>query len=483
MTFTKSLMLAGLQCGKRLWLHVHRPELAQPTESPLTLTGRAVERQARDLFPGAVPVARDTPGCDPFAETAVLLNTPGVTAILEAGIRAADLAVFIDVLERDTPGGCSWTLTEIKAASSVKAVHIEDVAVQALALDLAAIAVRRFRLLHVNSDFVYQGGHDYSGVFVCADISEQVLAHKRFMAARLSAFRELLAGSQPARRSGSHCSNPFPCPFITHCEAQDARYPVAWLPNAAVAARRLTAQGVYDIRDIPAAALDSERQLRVRRVTLAGQPELLPDAARLLRVLSWPRYYLDFECIQFALPVWAGTRPYQQLPFQWSCHVQTRPDGLVHHEFLDDSGSDPRRRFAQTLLAVCGDGGPIIVYNQAFEMRVIRELAELLPDLREALLALNARIFDLLPVVRDNYYHPEMRGSWSIKRVLPCLVPELNYARLGRVQDGLQAQAGYLALLETGKETAGHDALRRDLLAYCELDTLAMVKIVERLCA
>jgi hypothetical protein len=246
--------------------------------------------------------------------------------------------------------------------------------------------------------------------------------------------------------------------------------------------RRLIAQGIYDIRDIPADALDSESQLRVRRVTLAGQPELLPGATRQLRALAWPRYYLDFECIQFALPVWAGTRPYQQLPFQWSCHVQTQPDGLAHYEFLDDSGSDPRRRFAQTLLAACGDAGPIIVYNQAFETRVVRGLAGLLPDLSEPLLALAARMFDLLPVVRDNYYHPDMRGSWSIKRVLPCLVPELSYTRLGRVHDGLQAQAGYLELIAAGQDAAGREALRRDLLSYCELDTLAMLKIVERLC-
>ncbi len=482
MTFTKSLILAGLQCEKRLWLHAHRPELAQSTESPLTLSGRMVERQARDLFPGAVLVARDAGGSDPFAETAALLADPGVTTILEAGIRAADLAVFIDVLERNGNGGGGWSLTEIKAATSVKDVHIEDVAVQALALELAGIAVRCFRLLHVNSNFVYRGDHDYAELFVHADISERVLAHQSFMAAQLAAFRGLLAGPQPARHIGSHCSNPWPCPFRAHCEAQDARYPVAWLPNAAVAARRLIAQGIYDIRDIPDDALDSERQLRVRRVTRAGQPELLPDAARQLRALAWPRYYLDFECIQFAVPVWAGTRPYQQLPFQWSCHVQTQQDGLAHREFLDDSGSDPRRRFAESLLAACGDAGPVIVYNQAFEARVVRELAALLPDLGGPLLALITRMFDLLPVVRDNYYHPGMRGSWSIKRVLPCLVPELSYARLGRVQDGLQAQAEYLAMIDPELDAAGREALRRDLLAYCALDTLAMLKIVERLC-
>ena len=182
-----------------------------------------------------------------------------------------------------------------------------------------------------------------------------------------------------------------------------------------------------------------------------------------------------------SIPIWEGTHPYDQLPFQWSCHIQAQDDSLTHHEFLDVSGNDPRRDFAIAMIAVCGEEGPIVVYNQSFEKRIIKELATAFPDLSDKLLALNARIVDLLPIVKRNYYHPRMKGSWSIKSVLPCLVPELRYSELGEVQDGIQAQQAYFDL--TGDELATEEkaSLRNDLLEYCKLDTYAMVAIVEKL--
>lgn len=205
------------------------------------------------------------------------------------------------------------------------------------------------------------------------------------------------------------------------------------------------------------------------------------QVVHILNELEYPRYFLDFECIQFAIPVWAGTRPYQQIPFQFSCHVQYENDELLHEEFLDVSGADPRRQFAETLLHSCGESGPIIVYNQSFEKRIIKELAQQFDDLAEQLLALNMRVFDLLPVVKNNYYHPDMKGSWSIKKVLPCLVPELSYEELGGVQDGTQAQQAYLKIYEGTLIPQELDKLIEDMKAYCALDTLAMVEILQRL--
>jgi len=509
MHFSKTQILGGLQCEKQLWLRVHHPELMQATESPATVTGRVVEAHARLEFPDAVLVERGRSAAGAHERTEALLADPSVPVIFEAGIRGDELSVFVDVLARAdrgqqatpvasgdlpatlpdgvhalSPGATPvWELTEIKGAASVKDKHIDDVATQALALERAGVAVSRFWLMHINADFVYPGNHDYRGLFVRDDITERVVAHRPFIAAQLEAFKTMLAGPQPQRRIGTHCKSPYPCPFRSHCTAHDAEYPLAWLPNGAAAARRLMAQGIYDIRDIPGDASLTDQQRWVRETTIAGQAALLPGAAQQLDALGYPRYYVDFECIQFAIPIWAGTRPYQQLPFQWSCHVQTQATSLEHREFLDTSGSDPRRSFAEALLAACGDAGPIIVYHQSFEKRVIRDLAALFSDLREPLLALTERVFDLLPVVRQNYYHPAMKGSWSIKNVLPCLVPELNYRQLGRVQDGMQAQAGYLAIIDAALDQAARDSLRKDLLAYCELDTLAMVKIVESLSA
>ena len=296
-------------------------------------------------------------------------------------------------------------------------------------------------------------------------------------------FKGVIAGPQPERHIGSHCNKPYTCEYKAWCTQHDAKYPVAWLPNGHVVARKLIDQGIHDIRDIPIEALTSETHQWVRHVTLRGEPELLPDAAETLTALAYPRYYLDFECITFAIPIWKGTRPYQQLPFQWSCHIQEDKETLLHQEFLDASGDDPRRAFAESVIEVCGDVGPIIVYNQSFEKRIIKELAQHFPDLSDRLLALNERVFDLLPIVKKNYYHPDMKGSWSIKSVLPCLVPELHYSDLGEVQDGTQAQVAYLEMISGNLSPYEKDALYKDLKDYCQLDTKAMVTIVQSICS
>ncbi len=478
MRYSKTEILAGLQCEKQLFLRVHHPELAVQQSTPDSVTGQVVQAHARLQFPDAVLVRRGAPGMDPFAKSAELIADTSVNTIFEAGIQSQELAVFVDVLQRN---GQAWDLIEIKATTDVKDKHIEDVSVQAVAVAQAGIPIRRFWLMHINNEFVYHGNHDYTGLLIREDISARVLSHMPFIESKLVPLQAVVTGQQPERHLGSQYNKPYPCPYRPYCETQAPDYPVADLPNGWQIIQTLHAKEIFDIRDIPAGMLTSDTHQRVRRITIAGVPELLPGAGEIFTTLPYPRYYLDFVCIQFAIPIWEGTRPYMQLPFQWSCHIERDPDTLLHREFLDTSGVDPRRAFAEALLAMCGESGPIIVYNQSFEKRIIRELAEVFPELCVALLALNERVFDLLPVVKANYYHPAMKDSWSIKCVLPCLVPELSYKDLAGVQDGTEAQAAYLAIINTNTPVSDKQQLINNLLAYCKLNTYAMVKVSARL--
>lgn len=479
MALNKTEFIAGLQCEKHIFLRIHHPELIEETESPAKVTGKVVQDHARREFPDAILVERNNPDINPFTKTEQLLNDPSVSRIFEAAISSDDLTIFVDVLSRE---GVGWVLTEIKSGTRIEDKYIDDVAIQAVALEQADIPVSRYEVMHINNKFVYQGDHHYEGLFVREDITDQVLAHKPFIEDQLPKLEEIVNGSQPDKHIGPYCKNPYPCPFKKYCESHDAKYPVACLPRGWQVAQRMLVTGIYDIRDIPEDVLNSETHLRIRRITRTGKPELLTEVKSVLQELEYPRYFLDFESIQFAIPIWEGTSPYQQLPFQWSCHIEQEPGVLMHTEFLDTSGDDPRIAFAKRLLEACGDSGPIIVYNQSFEKGVIRGLADLLPEYSDQLLALNERIVDLLPVVRKHYYHPDMKGSWSIKNVLPCLVPELSYSVLGKVQDGTQAQAVYFDLIANDVLTdEKRKTLRQDMLEYCKLDTLAMVKIVEEL--
>jgi hypothetical protein len=217
----------------------------------------------------------------------------------------------------------------------------------------------------------------------------------------------------------------------------------------------------------------------VHAVTVSGEAVLDPRGVSQIKSLPYPRYYIDFETIAFAVPIWNGTRPYMQVPFQWSCHVELNNNDLKHFEFLDISGKDPRRDFAESLINVVRTEGPVLVYNGGFEGARLKELALIFPDLSKELLAIVERFFDLLPFAREFYYHPNMRGSWSIKDVLPTIAPELDYSNL-EVGDGSMAQEAYKELILNEVSLERKVSIRNSLLNYCRHDTLAMTEIVKK---
>ena len=232
-----------------------------------------------------------------------------------------------------------------------------------------------------------------------------------------------------------------------------------------------------DLRGVPDALL-SDKQFMVKEHTLAKT--VFFDAAGAASDLAphgFPAYFLDFESIQFASPIWKGTRPYQQITFQFSPQTLAESNALSHTAFLDLSGDDPSEQFAQALIAACAESGPVFVYNAAFETTRIRELAERYPDLAEPLLAINARVVDLLPIARNRYYHHSQQGSWSIKAVLPAAVPELSYDTLDGVQEGGAAMDAFSEAIQPGTTAGRKSEIERQLLAYCRLDTFAMVRL------
>jgi hypothetical protein len=239
-------------------------------------------------------------------------------------------------------------------------------------------------------------------------------------------------------------------------------------------------QGIVDVRDIPDNYLEKENHEIVRKASLTGETYLNPRAKEALAQLAYPRYYLDFETVAPAVPRWLKSRPYQQIPFQWSSHQETNAGAeLLHTQYLHPDASDPRRAFAESLLQTLGEQGPILVYNAGFERTRIEELAECLTDLAPSLLALVKRIVDLLPLAQKNYYHPSMLGSWSIKAVLPT-VSELDYGSL-KIGNGGLAQVAYIEMIAIDTPATRREQIFEDLLKYCFQDTLAMVHVAKRL--
>lgn len=485
-TFSKSKLMALRQCPKRLWLEVHRPDLRE--DSAATEASFQVGFQVGDIAhqiydPDGLGALIDvkSEGFDrAFERSAELLQTR--QAIFEAGFSAGGALAFADVmLPAQKDGKHVWRMIEVKSSTSVKDYHRDDVAVQTFVAKSANVPLESISLAHINSAWVYPGDGDYRGLLKENDLTEEVFARGEEVQGWIAQAQAIVIEPvAPEVKTGKQCSQPFECGFYAHCTADEpkAEYPVTWLPRISTAkVEELAARGLSDLRDIPDDQLNDKQQ-RVKDHTVAKTVFFdAAGAAADLAGQSLPAYFLDFETIQFAVPIWKGTRPYQQITFQFSLHTVLPIGQLTHTEFLDITGGDPSERFAQALIAACGSRGPVYVYSAGFETARIRELTERYPDLSEDLLAINARVVDLLPIARERYYHPSQEGSWSIKKVLPAVVPELRYDALDGVQDGGMAMAAFLEAIHPSTSIERKIEIEQQLLAYCKLDTYAMVRL------
>ncbi len=482
---SKSRFLAGLQCLKRLYLECHQRELADPIEAgrqAIFDAGTAVGELARRRFPGGVLVGEEYfDHSQAVGTTQALLSDASVPALFEAAFAFRGIRTRVDALARS---GQAFDLVEVKSTTRVKREHIPDVAVQMYVAEGSGVPVRRAYLMHIDNTYVYQGGdHDVARLFSLEDVTDEARAYAaEEMPSHLELMWESLRLTEtPDIETGRHCTAPYRCPFFGHCHRDEPEHPVRDLPGLRPEGyQRFEEAGIRDIGGIPSdfAGL-SGMQRRVRESVISGRPFVGPDLATRLGEVSFPAAFLDFETLVPAVPMYAGTRPYQAIPFQWSMHVLDSDGGLRHRSFLDDGAGDPRERFVVGLLEAVPSHGSIVVYS-GYEERVLKELAQEFPSYESPLLALCDRAIDLLRIIRGSYYHPGFHGSFSIKSALPALVPNLAYDDL-EIPEGLAATAAYARLI-AGEAPQDEEAkIREALLAYCTRDTEAMVRIYERL--
>jgi len=472
---SKSKLMSFRQCPKRLWLEKHRPELAEeiPGQQAAFAMGHEVGEMARRLYDPAgsgILIEYDEGLKAAMDRTATVLAQGSSTPVFEATFQRNGLLVRTDVLERGPRGP---RLVEVKASTSVKQEHLVDCAIQSWVLEATPAKPRSVALAHVNSQFTYGGDGRYEGLLVEQDLSADVASALELVPAWVRTAKQVLAGDEPKAAIGSRCWTPYECPFQGHCWKR-TDYPLTGLPRLGADLDQLLAAGHHDVRELEEDQLKTAEQRRVWRAVRRGTPELSLAARKAFTELGYPRFYLDFETISFAVPRWAGTRPYQQLPFQWSLHIEHAGGRLEHAECLDLSGELPLRAVATTLLEATRGTGPVFMYTP-FERACLKTLGAFCPDLREPLQALDQRLVDLAPIAKQHYYHPAMHGSWSIKSLLPTIAPELDYANLGEIREGGAAQQAYAEATDAGTTPERRSILRDALLAYCRHDTEAMV--------
>jgi predicted RecB family nuclease len=485
-TLSKSKIIAYRQCPKRLWLEIQKPELRDDSASEMVFAiGNQVGEIARQVFDshgnGAFIDINALGHAEAISQSAMLL-AEGRGPLFEAGLTASGALAYADVMLPDrSDGTLRWRMIEVKSSTSVKDYHRDDIAVQSFIAAEAGVPLASIAVAHINNAFTYFGGGRYEGLFEVVDLTEETVDRHEEVRQWLTLAHEIAnQPEEPAIETGDHCHKPFTCGFCDYCNRDKIwpEYPLSSLPGIRQARRvAIEETGVDDLREAPDELL-SAIQKRVKECSMTGEPYFNAEgAAAELAAYGDPGYFLDFETISFAVPRWEGTRPYQQLPFQFSLHI-VHGDGCMEHQgFLDLSAADPSQACAVELIRLCGNKGPVFAYNAGFESRVIRELADRFPEIAGQLSAIATRLVDLLPIARRHYYHPSQHGSWSIKAVLPALCPDLSYDALDGVQDGNMAQTAYQEAIAPGTTSERKEQLNDQLHEYCKLDTLAMVKI------
>lgn len=485
---SKTRYQAGLQCRLRLWKLVFEPETAtplSPDEQAILDAGNEVGELALRLFPDGVMIDFQSGGhTQAVIQTADLMDDPATSAIFEAAFVHDGVPVRCDILAR--VGEDEWDLHEVKSSTELKPEYTSDVGIQLWVLRQLGVNVRNVFLSHPDKDYVRPDLNPVqaSDFFLPDNLTAEASDYQFGLPMRIRELKQVVATDEPPKvEPGSHCNKPHRCEFFEQCHRSLTPHPISELPRLS-AKRRIPLEdaGIEDISQIP---LDwdnlTENQKIVRDAIVLGRPH--HDHQAILKELasaSFPLQFVDFETFQPAVPRIVGTRPWQSVPAQWSLHTLHQNGQVDHDEFLHtDPAVDPRMPFLLSLLHATSQGGSIFVYS-SYEATQLRYLEEAFPAWAFDIRALSGRFIDLLPIVRHHTYYPEFRGSYSLKVVLPTLVPGFGYEDLDIANGAVAAQA-IAEILDPATPSERRDLLARQLLRYCGRDTEAMVHVLRAL--
>jgi hypothetical protein len=481
---SKSQYLKGTQCPKALWLYRHKPDLAPEIsegQQYIFDTGNEVGKLAQKYFEVGVEIEEEYYKIDQAIDSTKKAVSQGKDIIFEATACSDDGAFSrIDIFRR-VKGTDEWDLIEVKSSTEVKDYHIDDIALQRYAFTGAGYKIRNSILMHIDNNYVRSSELEVTKLFKLEDRTELVKEMILEIRPQVKELIRLLnSENEPKVEIGDQCKDPFECDYIPYCWQHVPAYSVY---NVFRGRKRdeLLAKNIIEISGVPDNFELTDRQLT--DVSSYKKDKIHCDKNALLEfleLLEYPLYFLDYEAIWPAVPLFDKFSPYQQIPFQFSLHIQPEKDGkLTHIEFLHTDTNDPRPEFIKSLVGSCGKEGSVIVYNQAYESRINNELARDFPEYKTDLEKINDRMVDLLVPFRSRcLYHPEMQGSASLKSVLPAFVPDMTYDGLG-IQDGEMASIRYLSCI---KDIVSEDEKKKifdDLRRYCCQDTLAEVKLLE----
>jgi hypothetical protein len=437
---------------------------------------------AHKLFPNGVIAAEGDP---PNYEKALIktkeLQKNGVKHIYEAAFIFNEVLSIADIVVIENDG---IKVYEVKSSTSISETYLNDAALQYYVISSLGMKIKDFSIIFINNQYVRKGDLDLEDLFITESVLELILPLQKSVKENIEKFKKMLLKKQmPVIDIGEHCHNPYTCSFFNYCRKHIPEDSIFDFSGMHLTKKyELYREGIISLDDVSADyPLNKNNGLQLD-VYRSGKPVIdKKEIKKFLSDLNYPLYFMDFETFQPAVPLFDNSGPYQQIPFQYSVFLKkTKNSEDVHYEFLAEPGDDPRKKFIENILNVTKGKGDVIVYNKTFEITRLNEIARDFPEYAEDIEKLISRIKDLMvPFQKKYYYSAEMKGSYSIKAVLPALVPDLTYDEL-EINEGGFASIAYESLL-TETDLMVIAEIKQQLLAYCKLDTLAMVKILEKL--
>lgn len=476
---TKSDYLRYLECPIHLWAHKNARHEMEGHEISEQLQwifeqGDLVEAEARRLFSDGQSVAKHSKISE--HETRDLIAV-GSKTIFQATAIADELFAMADIF-RFNPEMNAWDVFEVKSTTEVEEKHLHDVCFQMIAFKKAGYALGRLHLIHINPEYVRQGEIDPQAFLITEDITEQVHALEAEVTKKIEAAKKVVALPKMPSCDGCTCY-PKECPCCQYCYPDLPDYSVFNLYKIwGSKARKLYLTGIRNLVDVPDDFKLTTAQSCQVEVARTGKPIIDAEKIRKeLREVTYPVAFLDYETFPSAIPLFDGYKPYQQMVFQYSLHTLSEDGTLEHFDYLAPAFENPVSEVLRCLQECCPETGTVIAWNKSFEKGRNDEMAMLLPEYASMLQSINGRTYDLMDIFRKLYYvHPDFRGSCSVKKVLPVLVPSLSHKDLA-IQDGGTASLTWYRMLTDGRSDAEKKKTYKDMLEYCKLDTLAMVEI------
>lgn len=480
---SKSSFLRALQCSKSLYLYKNHPDQRDQIskeQQAVFNRGHNVGYLAREMFSPGVDCRTDKP----FQYSASIRKTEnliaqGVEILFEAAFQYKRVLALVDVL---TGKNGKWKAWEVKSSTKVNKVHIFDAALQYFVLNNSGIELEDFFMIHLSSQYKRDQKINTKELFTAKSVFNEILDLQPYIRDQIQKSKETLQRTHlPSVPIGAHCFSPYLCDFMGYCwkdVPDNSVFDLAFLDRNEKF--KLYDEGYRKLSSLPDdLPLNAKSKTQVRSFQKQEAIIDIPKLSGFLKNLSYPLHFLDFEAFMPAIPLFAGTRPYQFIPFQYSLHYKEHPGKkTLHHEFLAQPGTDPRELFLTGLLKDTRTSGKIVVFDKNFEKQVLQKLIKDFPSYKKKIEDLISRLVDLrIPFHHQYYYHPAMKGNYSLKSIVSAIRPELNYDNFTITNGGIASVI--FERLQEEKDPGKIHRMKNQLREYCKQDTLALVRLLE----